>query len=61
MKIPWAGAARIDKSRRPALPRHFGRIDTERSPTPIDMGVEIDQPGHDQTPVDIDHLSPPAG
>src|SRR5215469_8826996 len=56
-----AGAAGVDKSCRSAAPRHFGRIDTERGPAPIDMGVKIDQPGRDKEPAHIDDLGPDAG
>src|SRR6266446_2741678 len=45
------GATGVDERRRSAPPCHLGRIDTERSPAPIDMRVEIDQPAH------IDDLS----
>jgi len=51
------GAASIDEYRRSAPPCHLGRIDTERSPAPIDMRVEIDQPGHDEQSAHIDDLS----
>src|SRR6476646_6432751 len=51
------GAASIDERCRSAPPCHLGRIDTERSPAPIDMRVEIDQPGHDEQSAHIDDLS----
>jgi hypothetical protein len=55
-----AGAAGVDKGGRSAAPRHFGRIDAERGPAPIDMSVEIDQPGHHEQPPHIDDLGPNA-
>src|SRR5215472_1375646 len=51
-----AGAAGVDERRRAAPSRHLGRVDTERGPAPIDMRVEIDQPGHDEPPADINGL-----
>src|SRR5215475_11641363 len=51
-----AGAGSIDERRCAAPSRHLGRVDTERGPAPIDMRVEIDQPGHDDQPADIDGL-----
>src|SRR5262249_2560257 len=51
-----AGAAGVDERHRAAPSRHLGRVDTERGPAPIDMRVEIDQPGHDEPPADIDGL-----
>src|SRR5438128_11485693 len=57
MEITGPGAAGIDKSRRPTAPRHLGRIDAERGPAPIDMRVEIDQPGHDEEPAGVDNVA----
>ena len=54
VKIAGPGAAGIDESRRSAPPRDFGRIDTERGPAPIDMRMEIDQPGYQEESADID-------
>ena len=54
VEIAGPGAAGIDKSCRSALPRHYGRIDAERGPSPIDVRVEIDQAGHDEKPAGID-------
>src|SRR6516165_6531224 len=56
MEITGAGAAGVDERRRPATTRHFGRIDTERGPAPIDVRVEINQPRHDEEPVRIHDL-----
>jgi hypothetical protein len=58
VEIAGPGAAGIDKSCRSALPRHFGRIDAERGPAPIDVRVEIDQAGHDEKPAGIDDFGP---
>jgi hypothetical protein len=41
--------------------RYFGRVDTQRGPTPVDMRVEVDQPGHDQQPAHIDDLGTAGG
>jgi hypothetical protein len=54
VEIAGPGAAGIDESRRSAPPRHFSRIDTERGPAPIDMRMEIDQPGYHEEPAHID-------
>src|SRR5215471_2736349 len=51
-----AGTAGVDECRRPAPSRYLGRIDTERCPAPIDVRVEIDQPGHDEQPAHINGL-----
>jgi hypothetical protein len=56
-----ASAARVDERRRPAPSRHLGCLDTERGPTPVDMRVEIDQPGHDEQPACIDDLGTVGG
>src|SRR5215831_11701230 len=56
MEVAGASAAGVDKRRRPAAPRHLGRIDTERGPAPIDVRVEIDQPRHDEEPARIHDL-----
>src|SRR5438128_2511517 len=61
MEITGPGAAGIDKSRRPTAPRHLGRIDAERGPAPIDMRVEIDQPGHDEEPAGVDDFGSTTG
>jgi hypothetical protein len=61
VEIAGPGAAGIDKSRRSAPPRHFGRIDTERGSAPIDMGMEIDQPGYHEEPVRIDDFGTAGG
>ena len=61
MEITGAGAAGVDERRRPATTRHFGRIDTERGPAPIDVRVEINQPRHDEEPAHIDGLGSDAG
>src|SRR5215831_863900 len=56
MEVAGASAAGVDKRRRPAAPRHLGRIDTERGPAPIDVRVEIDQPRRDEEPARIHDL-----
>jgi hypothetical protein len=56
VEIAGPGAAGIDESRRSAPPRDFGRIDAERGPAPIDMRVEIDQPGYHEKPARIDNF-----
>jgi hypothetical protein len=45
-----ASTASVDERRRSAPSRYFGRVNTQRGPTPVDMRVEVDQPGHDQQP-----------
>ena len=57
VEIAGPGAAGVDEGRRSTAPRHFGGIDAERGAAPIDMGVEIDQPGHDEEPAGIDNLT----
>jgi len=61
VEIAGPGAAGIDESRRSAPPCHFGRIDAERGPAPIDMRVEIDQPGYHEEPARIDDFSAAGG
>jgi hypothetical protein len=56
-----AGAAGIDECRRAAPARYLCRVDTQRGPAPIDMGVEVDQPGYDEQPADIDGLGTAGG
>jgi hypothetical protein len=56
-----AGAAGVDERRRPALSRHLDRFDTKRGPAPVDMCVEVDQPGHDDQPAHIDDLGTAGG
>src|SRR6516162_5121991 len=51
----------VDERRRSAPSRYFGRVDTQRGPTPVDMRVEVDQPGHDQQPPHIDDLATAGG
>jgi hypothetical protein len=55
-----AGTAGVDKGGGSAAPRHFNGIDPERSAAPIDVGVEVDQPGHDEEPAHIHNLGPDA-
>ncbi len=57
-EIARAGAAGIDKGRRAAALRDNGGIDPERGPAPIDMGVQVDEAGHDNAAARIDDLRP---
>ena len=61
MEVAGTGTAGVDERRRPAAARHFGRIDAERGPTPINMRVEIDQPRHDEEPARIHNLGAAVG
>ena len=58
VEIAGAGAARIDEGRRAAALRDSGGVDPERGPAPIDMGVQVDQPGHDDEAARIDDFRP---
>jgi len=51
-----ASTAGVDECRRPALSRYFACVDTQGGPAPVDMRVEVDQPGHDDQPTHIDDL-----
>jgi len=46
-----ASTAGVDECRRPALSRYFACVDTQGGPAPVDMRVEVDQPGHDNQPM----------
>ena len=61
MEIAGAGAAGINESRRSASSCDLGRVDAERGATPIDMRVQIDQPGHHQEPTRLDDLGAVGG
>src|SRR5207237_3591 len=46
-EIAGAGTARIDEGGGPALGGEPVRIDAERSAAPVDMTVQVDEPGRD--------------
>ena len=56
-----AGTASVDERRRAAPSRYLDRVDTQRGPAPVDMRVEVDQPGHDEQPAHIDGLGTAGG
>ena len=45
VEVAGAGAAGIDEGGGAALAREIGRVDAEGRATPIDMGMEVDEPG----------------
>src|ERR1700692_859660 len=55
-EIARAGAARIDKGGGAAALRDQRGIDAERGAAPIDMSVQVDQPGRDDHAARIDDL-----
>ena len=52
-KVAGAGAAGIDQGGGAAAPRDRGSIDPDRGAAPIDVGVQIDQPGRDEQADDV--------
>src|ERR1700680_1301609 len=52
-EVAGPGAARVDRRGHPALPRELVRIDAERGAAPIDVGVQVDEPRHDDFAGDI--------
>src|SRR5712691_8236300 len=58
MEIAGTGAAGIDKRRRAAARRERRGVDPERGSAPIDMGVQVNEAGHDNEAARIDDLLP---
>jgi hypothetical protein len=52
-EVAGAGAAGIDQSGGAAASRDGGGVDPDRGAAPIDMGVQVDQPGRDEQTADI--------
>src|SRR6516162_4361118 len=61
MEYARASATGVDKRRRPALSRHVRRVHTQRSSAPVDMRMEIDQPGYDKQPAHVHDLTTACG
>src|SRR5207302_614512 len=57
-EIARAGAAGIDKGSCAAARRELGGVDSERGPAPIDMGVQVDEAGHDDEAARIEEPRP---
>src|SRR5689334_667163 len=61
MEYARASATGVDKRRGSTLSRHLRRIHTPRSSAPVDMRVEIDQPGYDKQPAHVHDLATARG
>ena len=55
-EVAWAGAAGIDEGGGAAAAGQRVGIDAQRSAAPVDMGMEVDQPRHDDPAAGIDDV-----